>query len=149
MRNGRSNKNVGSPCDPEDMIRTPAIDIDKEEIREIPIEKIQVSEFCRRSNYNDIDPLVQSIEKNRLFQPGGVIDNGDGTYTLIFGSRRLEAHKRLGKRTFWRRVFDATAEQAAVLSLADNVATKNMHPVEQARKLRSQKVFNAESGRIA
>jgi len=112
-----------------------ALDIDEAVVRDIPINKIKVSNFCLRDDYSDIDPLAESIKHNGLLQPGAAIENKDGSYTLIYGSRRLEAHKILGKQTFRCRVIKATKEKAAILSFAENSDTEHMHPVEQARKI--------------
>jgi len=111
------------------------LEIDEAIVRDIPINKIKVSNFCLRDDYSDISPLAESIKYNGLLQPGAAIENKAGLYTLIYGSRRLEAHKLLGKQTFRCRVIKATKEKAAILSFAENSDTERMHPVEQARKI--------------
>jgi len=132
MESNRHTKSASGGASDEQVAQSA---IDGAEVRDIPIERITVGEFCCRSSYDDLDPLVRSIDQNGLLQPGGVLENADGTYTLIFGSRRLEAHKRLGRTTFRCQVIHATPEQAAILSFTENSSTEAMHPVEQAKKL--------------
>lgn len=55
-----------------------------------------------RSKLGDLTSLQDSIEKHGLLQPIGV----DTSNTLIFGQRRLEAHKKLGRLEIEVKVFD-------------------------------------------
>jgi ParB family chromosome partitioning protein len=66
-----------------------------------------------------------------------VTPNGDGGYTLVFGSRRYKAHEQLGRETIYSRVLNVAPQKAAMLSLTENVDREDVHPVELARKLKS------------
>jgi len=134
MENENLDTNANNHNGPEEQLT--GIAIDKTEIRDIPIDKIRISEFCRRSNYDDIDCLAQSIDKHGLLEPAAVKEDGDGYYTLIFGSRRYEAHKQLGKKSMRCYVLNVPPAKAAILSFVENGGTEKLHPVEQARKLR-------------
>lgn len=105
------------------------------EEEDIPIEKIEVGKFCRRSSYEDIEPLAESIKQVGLLHAGTAVRKGDGSYTLLCGSRRLEALKLLGKKTFRCHVIEASKEQEAILSYVDNETTA-LKPVDRARKIR-------------
>jgi ParB/RepB/Spo0J family partition protein len=134
MESDNLNHDTNNNDSPEEQLSKLAID--KAEVRDIPIDKIQIGEFCRRSNYDNIDPLAKSIERNGLLQPAAVIEDEDSQYTLVFGSRRYEAHKQLGEKTMRCYVIKASAAKAAILSFAENSGTEKVNPVEQARKLR-------------
>lgn len=108
----------------------------KPELREIPIEKIRVSKYCQRDDYNDLDSLKQSIQKNGLFHFPAVTDDGEGFYRLIFGSRRYQAYKNSGEQAIPCHIIEATNENAAVLSFVENRERKGLNPVEEARKLK-------------
>jgi len=55
-----------------------------------------------RKDYGDILALAESIQRLGLLQPIGV----DSELNLIFGERRLIAHRRLGRETIPARVID-------------------------------------------
>ncbi len=68
---------------------------EKLELREIPLDK-KISEFCQWGDAEeDLNVLEESIEQHGLLQYPPVTDDGDGYYTLIFGSRRHLAYKCL------------------------------------------------------
>lgn len=138
-------KDTGS-CGQPEPLTMPA----KAVVRDIPIDRIRISEFCKRGIYKDIDSLARSIEANGQLQPGGVVENGDGTYTLFFGSRRYLAHKKLDRPTLTCRVFDATEQQAAFLSFAENSEREDPHPVDEARMLeRMKEEFGLKDAQLA
>lgn len=114
------------------------------EIRLIPIDKIEVADFCRRNNYaeGEMALLKQSIEKRGLIQNPVVLDSGKGTFLLIVGSRRLEACKSLGWKTLPCRVKKSDAEekeQAPFTSFSENAVRIIPHPVERAKRLQQIK----------
>jgi len=120
----------------EEQLLTP--DIDKAELRAIALDKIKISESCRRDSYDhdNLDSLARSIAKDGLLQPAAVKEDGCDNYTLIFGSRRYLAHKQLGRKTILCYVLNTTPRKAAVLSFVENWQTEKIHPIEQARKLK-------------
>ena len=70
-------------------------------VSEIPIAAIQVSDRYRKE-FGDIAGLAASIESLGLLQPIGV----DPDRRLVFGQRRLQAFKHLGRTTIPARVID-------------------------------------------
>lgn len=115
----------------------PALAINRVEVLELPLSAIRISDFCRRSSYDDLGGLVKSIDKNGLVQPVTVTADADGAYTLVCGSRRYRAHEQLGRTTIPCRVITVSPMEAAVLSLTENVDRADMHPVELATKIKS------------
>jgi N6-adenosine-specific RNA methylase IME4/ParB-like chromosome segregation protein Spo0J len=73
-------------------------------VSEIPIAAIQVSDRYRKE-FGDIAGLAASIESLGLLQPIGV----DPDRRLVFGQRRLQAFKHLGRTTIPARVIDVPA----------------------------------------
>ena len=133
----KANKNEKSPGRPE------ATD----EIRQVPIDKIKVADFCRRSDYpeEEMKTLRQSIEKRGLIQTPAVLDNGKGNYTLIVGSRRFEACKSLGWKTLPCCVKKTDSQEAGYLSFAENVVRSMPHPADQGQFLQQMKEKTALS----
>jgi ParB/RepB/Spo0J family partition protein len=127
----KANSNEKSPGKPETT----------GEIRQVPIDKIQVADFCRRSNYpeEEMDTLRQSIEKRGLIQNPVVLDNGKGNFTLIVGSRRFEACRYLGWKTLPCCVKKTDSLEAGYLSFAENVVRIMPHPADQGRFLQQMK----------
>jgi ParB/RepB/Spo0J family partition protein len=119
---------AGSPTGPSDT---------KPTIHDIPIEKIRVNEFWIRSDWqDDLDSLAESIEADGFLQFPGVRDNGDGTYTIVFGHRRYWACKQSGRTTLPCYIIDASAEKAAILMLIENIDRRQLRPVDEARTIR-------------
>lgn len=146
------NENVNRSTDKSEVSEGQFSDlaIDKVEVRSIAIEKIKIGEFCRRRNYDGLDSLVKSIERNGLVEPVTVTADADGGYTLVCGSRRLKAYEQMGRKTIPCRIVNVTPAKAAELSLVDNEDRENMHPVELARKLREiMKMFGYKEKEIA
>jgi len=81
---------------------------------------------------DDIDELASSVDKHGMLQPIVVSENGDGTYTLIGGERRVLAATRLGKKKINAFVFAESLkkEKLAVLALVENLDRKRLHPIE-------------------
>ncbi|MGE4398566.1 MAG: ParB/RepB/Spo0J family partition protein [Campylobacterales bacterium] len=80
----------------------------------------------------DIDELASSIGRHGLIQPIAVCENGDGTYTLIGGERRLLAAKRLGAKKIEAFVFASglDLDKLGILALVENLDRKKLHPIE-------------------
>jgi ParB/RepB/Spo0J family partition protein len=113
---------------------------EKLELREIPLDKIKISEFCQRDDAEeDLNVLAESIEQHGLLQFPTVMDDGDGYFTLIFGSRRYLAYKCLRRQTIPCYVKNVSLRGAAYLSIIENSVRKNRHPVEEARILKQIK----------
>jgi ParB/RepB/Spo0J family partition protein len=111
------------------------------EIRQILIDKIEVADFCRRSDYpeEEMKTLRQSIQKRGLIQNPIVLDNGKGKFTLIVGSRRFRACKSLGWEALPCCVKKSSSQEAGYLSFAENTVRSMPHPVDQARLLQRMK----------
>ena len=114
--------------------------INTHDVRDIPLNKISVSKFCKRSKYGgDIAVLADSIKQDGLIHCPVVIKNGDERYILICGSRRLRAYKSIGHKMIPCQVWDMTLEKAACVSFVENSKRMDRHPVEEAKLLKNMK----------
>jgi ParB family chromosome partitioning protein len=105
---------------------------DAREIREIPIERIDVLN-PRVRNQKIFRELVASIQALGLKKPVTVTprEGPDGErYGLVCGQGRLEAFQALGQTTIPALVVDATDEDAFVMSLVENIARRQPRPAE-------------------
>ncbi|MHB8412502.1 MAG: ParB/RepB/Spo0J family partition protein [Candidatus Acidiferrales bacterium] len=110
------------------------------EVRDLPIEQIQVSRLNTRKDLesgnedSSIDDLAASIREKGLLNPILVRDSGNGTYDLIAGQRRLLACRKLSMKTIPALVrYGLDDADATAISLIENVHRADMNPLDKAR----------------
>lgn len=103
----------------------------KELRRNVQITDIQSSPNQPRKFFNqqDIEDLAASIDEIGLLQPIAVRRVQD-KYELIAGERRLKAHQVLNKNTIEVIVIDASDEEVALLTLAENLKREDLTDYE-------------------
>lgn len=130
------------------------------DVREIPLSRIEISEFNTRKNLEDgqydstVQHLAASIERQSLLNPIHVMAKQDGVYALIAGQRRYLAFKFLGRTTIPAVVISETSEaEATAMSLVENVHRADMNPLDKARafallrdRLGDEKSVSRETG---
>lgn len=112
----------------------------------IDIDKIVVGDRIRK-DFGDIQELAEDIKQNTLLNALVVTPNGEGTYLLIAGERRLRACKSLGYKAVTVNVVAAEdAEQALRMEISENECRKEFTMTERlayAEKLQSIKAAEA------
>lgn len=111
--------------------------IDAREIRDIPIERIDILN-PRVRNQKIFRELVASIECLGLKKPITVTPRGTGDeerFALVCGQGRIEAFRALGQTSIPALVIEATDEDAFVMSLVENIARRNPHAAEQLESI--------------
>jgi ParB/RepB/Spo0J family partition protein len=96
---------------------------------EVKISEIIVEDRVRQSN-GWLDSLERSIEHYGVLQPIGITKDKK----LIFGARRLQASKNIGKETIPARIFDIEADNvidALRLEREENEHRKDLTPSEK------------------
>jgi len=113
-------------------------------VKDVPIEKIEVSEFNTRKDLADgqqdstIEDLARSIERQGLLSPITVFQKPDGSFSPVAGQRRLLACKQLGKITVPAIVRDSMSEaDATAISLVENVHRADMNPRDKAKAFKA------------
>jgi ParB family chromosome partitioning protein len=81
--------------------------------------------------------LADSIKENGVVQPV-VVRPGEvqGRYILVLGERRLRASKLAGKQTIPALVRKLSPQQAAEMTVLENVQRQDLNPLEQAEAFR-------------
>ena len=76
------------------------------DVRDIQISKIKANEnnFFSVEEDEKFASLVESIKENGVVEPVIVVDDGDGTYTMISGHRRMKASQVVGNKTIPARI---------------------------------------------
>lgn len=118
----------------------------------VDIDRIVVGDRIRR-DFGDIQELADDIKQNTLLNalvvtPSG---NGDGTYLLIAGERRLRACRMLGyKAVPVNTVGVDDAEQALMMEISENECRKEFTKTERleyARRLAQLEKAKSEQGK--
>src|SRR5271157_274960 len=105
----------------------------------LAIENIDKNPFQTRYVENDdaLEELTNSIKANGLLQPILVRPaEEEGRYILILGERRLHASKIAGKTTIPAMVRRVSDQQAAEMTIIENLQREDLSPLEQAEAFR-------------
>lgn len=105
----------------------------------VPLNKLTVSDLnVRKTGTKDIADLKANIRENGLISRvlSVVVTEKDGHYAVIAGGRRFRALKELAKDKFYPHNLEVecvvkSAEEAATISLSENVIRVAMHPADQ------------------
>jgi ParB/RepB/Spo0J family partition protein len=101
----------------------------------IPVGKIVSESNRKHGGMGNIEILSESIKADGLINPPTVVANGDGTYRVIAGRRRVEAVRQLKWKEVQSRIVDgADAYRLESIGLAENVNRQEMHPLDEAEK---------------
>ena len=79
-----------------------------------------------------LEELADSIRANGIVQPIVVRPSLDGRYTLILGERRCRATKLAGETTIPAIVRQVSNEQAAEMTIVENLQRQDLNCLEQA-----------------
>jgi ParB family chromosome partitioning protein len=102
---------------------------------EIDVDRITPSPRNPREDLGDVHELADNIEAFDLLQPVVVRRLGNERYELIGGHRRLAAFQQLGRPKIKAMVRDADEDAAYLMTLAENLARKDLTPAEEAAGL--------------
>lgn len=82
-----------------------------------------------------LEELAESIKVNGVVQPVLVrpSEDEDGRYVLIMGERRLHASKKAGKTHIPALVRRVSRQQAAEMTIIENLQREDLSPLEQAQ----------------
>ena len=110
---------------------------------------IRVNPYQPRKKFRQeqLEELMESIQRHGIIQPLVVSRLDDGEYELIAGERRLRASQNLGLEKVPVVVRDADSQQKLELALIENIQRENLNPVETAiayRKLLDEFGINQE-----
>lgn len=111
------------------------IDLDKEEVVDIDLEKIEPNPFQPRRHFNDeaLNELAESIRINGVLQPVIVKKISNQGYILVTGERRCRASRIAGFSTVPAIVRDYNNQYLAELALLENIQREDLTIVEEAQ----------------
>jgi ParB family chromosome partitioning protein len=105
----------------------------------LPIAAIEKNPYQTRYVFDEdmLRELAASIQEHGVVQPV-VVRPGEeeGSYILVLGERRLRASKMAGKDTIPALVRRLSLQQAAEMTVLENVVREDLNPIEQAEAFR-------------
>jgi ParB family transcriptional regulator, chromosome partitioning protein len=119
----------------------------------LDLESIDKNPYQTRNVFDEeaLAELADSIRENGVVQPVVVRPaEQEGRYTLVLGERRLRASKLAGKSTIPALVRRLSPQQAAEMTVLENVQREDLNPLEQAEAFRVlSKEFHLTQAQIA
>ncbi len=115
-------------------IQTAARRVEGHTVLEIPVEQVHPNPYQTRSQITreSLEELAESIRANGVIQPITVRPAKDGKYVLITGERRTQASKLAGKQTIPAIVRHVSDQQAAEMTIIENVQRRDLNCLDQA-----------------
>lgn len=103
-------------------------------VERIEISKIKTLENSRGSTDKSLPQLMSSIQQHGLQQPIGVNYNGNGSYEIMYGNRRLHACSKLGWKTIPAVLYTEKSDKDQLINnLVENIQRENISPAEIGR----------------
>src|SRR5580658_8122108 len=128
--------------DADKVVSTPAAAADGavgNRVIHLPIDVIEKNPYQTRSVFDEeaLSELRDSIQEHGVVQPVVVRPaEEEGRYILVLGERRLRASKIAGKETIPALVRRLSPQQAAEMTVLENVMREDLNPIEQAEAFR-------------
>src|SRR5438309_659593 len=122
-----------------------------QEVVEIPLELIDENPYQTRRTFNEaaLNELAESIKASGLAQPIVVRPGAEGRFILVLGERRCRASKLAGNATVPAIVRKLGNEQAAEMTVVENLQRQDLNCLEQAQAFaRLSREFNLTQEQI-
>jgi ParB family chromosome partitioning protein len=106
-------------------------------VEEVPVSAIRLSPYQARNAFDeqDIEALTKSVREYGVLQPI-LVRKVNAGIELIAGERRVRAAKRAGIEKVPAVIMELRDQDAAVVSLSENIQRRNLTYLEQARGYR-------------
>ncbi len=120
---------------------------------EVPVSSVSITKLQIRSSYGkrEMRELIRSVREEGVIQGIVVRPYKRNRHELIFGSRRLRAARKAGRKTILAIVVNNLSDKNAILlALHENLHRQDLDPFEEARAiLRLMRVFHMSIQDIA
>ncbi len=115
----------------------PVAESDDSGLQDIPLDKLRPSPYQPRTQFDDqaIETLAASLKEQGAIQPILVRQAG-GQYELIAGERRVRAARAAGLESLPAIVRDLSDDEAATVTLIENIQREDLNPIDEAQALR-------------
>ncbi|MDE0153888.1 MAG: ParB/RepB/Spo0J family partition protein [Gammaproteobacteria bacterium] len=115
----------------------PVNERDDSELQDIPLNRLRTSPYQPRTQFDDqaIESLAASLKERGAIQPV-VVRRVGGQYELVAGERRLRAARAAGLESLPAIVRDLSDDEAATITLVENIQREDLNPIDEAQALR-------------
>ena len=115
----------------------PTAKLDDSGLQDIPLDKLRPSPYQPRTQFDDqaIETLAASLKEQGAIQPILVRQVG-GQYELVAGERRVRAARAAGLESLPAIVRDLSDDEAATVTLIENIQREDLNPIDEAQALR-------------
>lgn len=112
----------------------PGLPDSRDAVVQIALELIEENPYQTRYQFSDqaLEELANSIRANGVVQPVVVRPGAAGRFVLILGERRCRASKLAGKTTIPAMVRRVSDQQAAEMTVVENLQRQDLNCIEQA-----------------
>ena len=112
-------------------------ELDDSGLQDIPLNQLRPSPHQPRTQFDDqaIETLAASLKAQGAIQPILVRRIG-GQYELVAGERRLRAAHAAGLKSLPAVVRDLSDDEAATITLIENIQREDLNPIDEAQALR-------------
>ncbi len=112
----------------------PGMSDSRDAVVQILLEHIEENPYQTRNHFGPeaLEELANSIRSNGVVQPVVVRPGANGRYLLILGERRCRASKLAGKTTIPAIVRRVSDQQAAEMTVVENLQRQDLNCIEQA-----------------
>src|SRR5215831_9967337 len=120
-------------------------------VQQIALDLIDHNPYQTRTKFDEeaLKELAESIKESGLAQPVVVRPGANGHYILVLGERRCRASRLAGKTTIPAIIRQLGNEQAAELTLIENLQREDLNCLEQAHAFaRLSREFNLTQEQI-
>jgi len=138
-RTGVSDPHEPLPAENAEVISIQAMAMPANMVANISIDLIEKNPYQTRYVFDEemLQELRDSIKEHGVVQPVVVRPaEEEGRYILVLGERRLRASKMAGKDTIPALVRRLSPQQAAEMTVLENVVREDLNPIEQAEAFR-------------
>jgi ParB family chromosome partitioning protein len=103
-------------------------------IMRVPLDQIDENPYQTRMKFDEraLQELAESIRASGVVQPVVVRPSSSGRFVLILGERRCRAAKLAGETTIPAIVRQVSNEQAAEMTIVENLQRQDLNCLEQA-----------------
>lgn len=106
-------------------------------VSDVPLDQIDDNPYQTRYNFDRemLEELADSIKANGVVQPI-VVRPSEGRYVLVLGERRCRASRMAGKTTVPAIIRRISDQQAAEMTVVENLQRQDLNCMEQAEAFR-------------
>ena len=132
---GQPNSEYGPPQEPGVPQVSPNLRDLGATVLDLPLDLIDENPYQTRRTFDEsaLAELADSIKANGLAQPVVVRPTANGRYILVLGERRCRASKLAGKTTVAAIARQLGNEQAAEMTIVENLQRQDLNCLEQAQ----------------